>query len=41
LWSIATQVAPSRDPRAEVAELQRVNHLDGVELAAGQLLRTH
>jgi Tfp pilus assembly protein FimV len=41
LWSIATRVAPSRDPRAEVAELQRVNHLDGVELAAGQLLRTH
>jgi hypothetical protein len=41
LWSIATRIAPSRDPRAEVAELQRVNHLDGVELTAGQLLRTH
>jgi hypothetical protein len=41
LWAIATRIAPSRDPRAEVAELERVNHLDGVELTAGQLLRTH
>lgn len=41
LWSIASRVAPSRDPRAEVAELQQRNHLDGVELTAGQILRTH
>ena len=41
LWSIATRIAPDRDPRAEVADLQRRNHLVGVELAAGQVLRTH
>lgn len=41
LWAIATRVAPDRDPRAEVAELQRRNHLDGVGLSAGQVLRTH
>lgn len=40
LWSIATRVAPQRDPRAEIADLQRVNHLSGAELSAGQVLRT-
>ncbi|MCU1656642.1 MAG: peptidoglycan-binding protein [Pseudonocardiales bacterium] len=40
LWAIATRIAPQRDPRAEVADLQRINHLSGVELTAGQLLRT-
>jgi LysM repeat protein len=40
LWSIATRVAPGRDPRDEVARLQRLNHLDGADLAAGQVLRT-
>lgn len=40
LWSIATRVAPGRDPRAEVADLQRLNGLEGVDLAAGQVLRT-
>ena len=39
LWSIAGRVAPDRDPRAEVADLQRVNHLPGVGLTPGQLLR--
>jgi nucleoid-associated protein YgaU len=39
LWSIATHVAPDRDPLAEVAALQRVNHLDGVGLTPGQRLR--
>jgi nucleoid-associated protein YgaU len=39
LWSIATRIAPDRDPRAEVADLQRRNHLVGVELTAGQVLR--
>ena len=39
LWSIATRVAPDRDPRAEIATLQRLNHLTGVELSAGQVLR--
>jgi LysM repeat protein len=40
LWSIADQVAPHRDPRAEIATLQRLNHLAGVDLQAGQVLRT-
>lgn len=40
LWSIARQVAPSADPRAEVAALQRLNHLTGVDLTPGQVLRT-
>ena len=40
LWAIASRVAPDRDPRAEVAELQRRNHLVGVDLTAGQVLRT-
>ncbi|MGI8762152.1 MAG: LysM peptidoglycan-binding domain-containing protein [Jatrophihabitantaceae bacterium] len=40
LWSIATRVAPDRDPRAEVADLQRRNHLDSVALHPGQILRT-
>lgn len=41
LWSIATRLAPDRDPRAEVADLQRHNKLVGVGLTAGQVLRTH
>jgi Tfp pilus assembly protein FimV len=41
LWSIATQLAPQRDPRAEVADLQQLNHLDGAALVPGQVLRTH
>ncbi|MDT4937459.1 MAG: hypothetical protein QOG80_1130 [Pseudonocardiales bacterium] len=40
LWSIASRVAPGRDPRDEVTHLQQLNHLTGVELAAGQVLRT-
>jgi nucleoid-associated protein YgaU len=39
LWSIASQVAPDRDPRAEVAALQQRNHLTGVALYPGQVLR--
>jgi LysM repeat protein len=41
LWKIATRVAPQRDPRAEVAALQQVNHLDSAGLVPGQVLRTH
>ena len=44
LWSIAERVAPNRDPRAEVAQLQRLNHLDGAagtDLVPGQVLRIH
>ena len=40
LWSIASRVAPQRDPRAVVAELQRVNHLSDPLLRPGQQLRT-
>jgi nucleoid-associated protein YgaU len=39
LWSIAGRVAPQRDSRAEVAALQRANHLSGVDLLPGQVLR--
>jgi Tfp pilus assembly protein FimV len=39
LWSIAGRVAPQRDPRAEVAALQKRNHLADVELVPGQVLR--
>lgn len=42
LWSIAQRVAPNRDPRAEVALLQRLNHLAGsATLVPGQVLRIH
>jgi LysM domain len=39
LWSIATTVAPNRDPRAEVAQIQALNHLAGDTVTAGQQLR--
>lgn len=39
-WSIASRIAPQRDPRAEVADLQRLNHLSGAALVPGQVLRT-
>jgi Tfp pilus assembly protein FimV len=41
LWSIAGRLAPQSDPQAEVALLQRVNHLSGAALVPGQVLRTH
>ncbi len=41
LWSIAAAVAPTRDPRAEVDVLTRLNHLGGnAALTPGQVLRT-
>lgn len=40
LWSIASRVAPGSDPRAEVATLQRLNHLSGTALTPGQVLAT-
>lgn len=40
LWSIAGRIAPGVDPRAEVATLQRLNHLGGAQLQPGQVLRT-
>src|SRR5690348_10501645 len=39
LWSIASRVAPDRDPRAEVEALQRANHISGVTVVPGQVLR--
>jgi nucleoid-associated protein YgaU len=41
LWSIASRVAPQRDPRLVVAELEKVNHLSCPILQPGQRLRTH
>jgi nucleoid-associated protein YgaU len=41
LWSIAGRLAPHGDPQAEVADLQRLNHLSGTALVPGQVLRTH
>jgi len=40
LWSIASQIAPQRDPRTVVAQLERVNHLSDPMLQPGQRLRT-
>ena len=40
LWSIASQIAPQRDPRTVVAQLERVNHLSDPILQPGQRLRT-
>ena len=39
LWSIATAAAPTRDPRAEVDQLRRMNHLSGDAVIPGQTLR--
>jgi len=39
LWSIAQSVAPNRDPRAVVADLQSRNHLSDVALSPGQTLK--
>lgn len=41
LWSIASRLAPQRDPQAEIADLQRFNRLGSVALVPGQVLRTH
>jgi LysM repeat protein len=40
LWTLAQRVAPGTDPRKEVVLLQRLNHLSGVALVPGQVLRT-
>ena len=39
LWSIAGRVAPDRDPRAVVYDLQQANHLDSATVVEGQVLR--
>ena len=40
LWTIAGRIAPDRGTWAEVATLRQINHLTGVDLAVGQVLRT-
>jgi hypothetical protein len=39
LWSIATRVAPDRDPRVVVLELERRNDLTDPTVHVGQVLR--
>jgi hypothetical protein len=39
LWSIASEIAPHRDPRAVVDDLVARNHLVGSALTPGQTLR--
>jgi hypothetical protein len=39
LWAIATTVAPNRDPRVVVVELQKLNHLADETVTPGQQLR--
>jgi LysM repeat protein len=38
LWSIATRTAPRRDPYAAVAEIQRLNDLNGYVVHPGETL---
>jgi LysM domain len=38
LWSIATRTSGRRDPYAAVAELQRLNHLEGYVVHPGETL---
>lgn len=38
LWAVAQRVAPQRDPRDLVAQLQRLNHLSSPSLRVGQQL---
>jgi LysM repeat protein len=40
LWTIAERVAPTVDPRREVAALMRLNHLRTVTVVPGQVIRT-
>jgi hypothetical protein len=38
LWSIATRTSPRRDPYAAVAEIQRLNNLEGYVVHPGETL---
>ena len=38
LWDIAARARPSRDAWASIAEIRRLNHLDGYSLTPGQIL---
>ena len=39
LWSVAARTAPDRDPYAAIAEIQRINNLDGFVVHPGQTLQ--
>jgi len=39
LWSIAARATPDRDPYAAIAEIQRINDLDGFVVHPGQTLQ--
>ncbi|WP_420123806.1 LysM peptidoglycan-binding domain-containing protein [Nakamurella sp.] len=39
LWSIATDAAPDRDPRAVIDEIRRLNQVTGDLVRAGEVLR--
>ncbi len=39
LWSIATRIAPDRDPRVVVSELEQRNYLTSPTVHVGQVLR--
>jgi hypothetical protein len=38
LWSVAARVAPTRDPRAVVADLEALNHLSSPTVEPGERL---
>jgi LysM repeat protein len=38
LWAIATRTSPRRDPYAAIAEIQRLNNLDGYVVHPGETL---
>jgi hypothetical protein len=38
LWSIATRTSPRRDPYAAVAEIQRLNNIQGYVVHPGEIL---
>lgn len=38
LWSVAQRIAPGNDPREVIAQIRRINHLQGSSLQAGQQL---
>ena len=38
LWALASRIAPQVDPRLVVAQIERLNHLAGPQVMAGQQL---
>jgi LysM repeat protein len=38
LWQVASEIAPTKDPRDVVSDLVRLNNLPSAEVAAGQTL---